>query len=378
MDHRSMPVPQAPSHLSRLLDYLESDPANLALLADAASAAVAAGEHGCALDLIERCSAQTPLSPALLNLRALALMGAGRLEEAASTLENVRAGGGDTAVVRFNQAWALAMAGDPEAALGLLDEETVAAGSRGAALKVNLLHRLERPEEALEWGAEQAERHPEDQALMGALASAALDAERVDLARDYAQRAGGSHDGMTTLGLLLLDDEQLGEAEGLFDRVLAGDAGNARALLGKGLGLMAEGRIEQATAPLDAAAERFGDHLGSWVAAGWAHYLRGDLAASRARFETALAIDDTFAETQGGLAVLDLAQGDAEGARRRAELALRLDRTCFAGALAKSMLLERDGKAAAAAKVRDAAMNFPIGTGGRTIARSLSARRQNS
>ena len=119
---------------------------------------------------------------------------------------------------------------------------------------------------------------------------------------------------------------------------------------------------------------RFGDHLGSWVAAGWVYYVKGDLATSRARFETALALDDTFAETQGALAVLDLLDDDLESARRRTEIALRLDRNCFAGALAKSMLLEREGKGKAAQKVRDAAMNFPIGPGGRTIAKSLAAR----
>ena len=37
------------------------------------------------------------------------------------------------------------------------------------------------------------------------------------------------------------------------------------------------------------------------------------------------------------------------------------------------MLLEREGKGKAAQKVRDAALNFPIGPGGRTIAKSLAA-----
>ena len=70
----------------------------------------------------------------------------------------------------------------------------------------------------------------------------------------------------------------------------------------------------------------------------------GRLAASRARFETALALDDAFAETQGALAVLDLLGDDLEGARRRTEIALgstatvsraRLPRACCSSAKAR-------------------------------------------
>ena len=41
--------------------------------------------------------------------------------------------------------------------------------------------------------------------------------------------------------MLLLDEDRADKSAALFDRVLAGDAGNARALLGKGLGLLARG-----------------------------------------------------------------------------------------------------------------------------------------
>jgi tetratricopeptide (TPR) repeat protein len=363
------------SRFSRLLGFLEEDPDNLRLIADAASAAMEEGDPGGALALLERHASLAPLPPTQLNLKGIAALADRRFEQAVAALTALREAGEDAPAIRFNLAWALTMAGGHEAALALLDDEVVAAGPRGASLKVGLLHHLGRPEDALEAGIALAEVYPADQSLMGALALAAMDADRADLARLYAGRAGTNHDGQTTLGLLLLDDGRTGESETIFDRVLAGDAGNARALLGKGLALLDRGDPASAGAWIDRAAERFGDHLGSWVAAGWVHYIRGDLETSRARLETALALDDSFAETHGGLAVLDLAQGDVEGARRRADIALRLDRNCFAGALAKSLLLERDGKEKAARKVREAALNFPIGAGGRTIAAALGSRR---
>lgn len=363
------------SRLRQLLGFLDHDPDNPHLLADAAAAALDEADPALALALIDRYAERAPLPPAMLNLKGVAAMGEGRFEDAAAAFAALREAGEDSPVLRFNQAWALTMAKDHEAALPLLDDDAVAAGPRGAALKVQLLHHLERLDEALECGARWAETYPDDQSLMGALASAALDAEQADLARLYAERAGSNHDGLATMGLLLLDDNRLDESAALFERVLAADAGNPRALLGDGLGRLARGDTAGAAGRLDAAAARFEDHLGSWIAAGWAHYVEGDLAASRARFETALALDDTFAETHGALAVLDLAGGDPEGARRRTEIALRLDRNCFGAALARSLLLESEGKAKAAQKVREAALNFPIGAAGRTIARSLAERR---
>jgi tetratricopeptide (TPR) repeat protein len=361
------------SRLRQLLGFLDRDPDNPHLLGDAAAAAVDEGDPAQAGALIDRYAALAPLPPAMLNLKAVAAMGAGRFEAAASAFAALRDGGADTPALRFNLAWALAMAKDYAAALPLLDDEAIGAGPRAAALKVQLLHHLERLDEALEQGAALAEAYPDDPSLMGALASAALDAEQVDLARLYAGRAGANHDGLATMGLLLLDDGRGDEAAALFERILAADAGNPRALLGDGLGRLARGDLA-AAGRLDEAAARFEDHLGSWIAAGWAHYVQGDLAASRTRFETALALDDSFAETHGALAVLDLAAGDRESARRRVEVALRLDRDCFGAALAKSLLLEGEGKAKAAQKVREAALNFPLGPAGRTIARSLAAR----
>lgn len=362
------------SRLNRLLAYLEHDPANLSLIRDAAEAAVAEGDEAALLDLCARHAALAPLPPEMLNLRGLAALRSGRFDAAAADFAALRAEGGDMPALRLNLAWTLTMAGDYAAALPLVDAEVIALGPSGAGLKVRLLHHLDRPEEAMEEGAALAALYPEDHVLMGTLANAALDADRPDLARHYAARAGGHHDGLSTMGLLLLDEDRIGESAALFDRILAADAGNPRALLGKGLERLAVGETAEAGRWLDRAAERFGDHLGTWIAAGWAYYVHGDLVTARVRFETALAIDDSFAETHGGLAVLDIAEGRIEEGRRRAEVALRLDRAGFGAALATMLLLEHDGKPELAERVREAAFNVPVGVGGKTLGQALAAR----
>ena len=362
------------SRKDKLLGYLEHDPENLQLIRDAAEAAVAEGDDEAAQSLFERHEALSPLAPDLLNLRGLAAMRAGRFKEAAAAFSNLRDAGEEAPAIRLNLAWALTMTGDYAAALPLIDEEVVDLGPSGAGLKIRLLHHLGRLEEAMDEGADFAERYPNDNVLMGTLANAALDADRADLARAYAERAGTHHDGLTTMGLLLLDEDRVSESAALFDRILAADAANPRALLGKGLERLAVGDAPEAAGWLDRAAERFADHLGTWVAAGWTYYIQGDLKSARERFERALALDDTFAETQGGLAVLDIAEGKIEEGRRRTEVALRLDRNSFGAALATVMLLESDGKPELAERVREAAFNVPVGVGGKTLAQAIAAR----
>lgn len=364
------------SRTSRLLAYLEHDPANLQLLRDAAEAALTEGDDDAASALFARYEAIEPVPPELLNLRGVAALQAARFDEAAAAFAGLREAGQDVPAVRLNLAWALTMKGDYEAALPLVDEEVLALGPSGAGLRIRLLHHLGRLEEAMEEGAAFAEVYSDDQVLMGTLANAALDADRPELARTYAERAGTHHDGLTTMGLLLLDDDRITESAALFDRILAADANNPRALLGKGLERLAAGDIFDAAGWLDRSAERFGDHLGTWVAAAWAHYIQGDLQTARTRFETALALDDSFAETHGGLAVIDIAEGRIEEGRRHAEVALRLDRASFGAALATVMLLQHDGKPEMAERVREVAFNVPVGVGGKTLAQALARRLQ--
>ena len=60
-------------------------------------------------------------------------------------------------------------------------------------------------------------------------------------------------------------------------------------------------------------------------------FRRGRPRDRRARFETALAIDPTFAESQGSLAVIDILDGNVAARSERATVALRLDRAMLLG-----------------------------------------------
>ncbi len=359
------------TRLARLRGYLEQDPQNLALLADAATAALDENALDEAAELLARHAALADLPPGLANTAGIVAMRRGERDAARAAFEGLRAAGHDHPSVRFNLAWLNALDGRFGEVGELLDDEVLAAVPRAAALKVQALHHIAEPEDALALGQLLLEAHPQDDALLGAVSVAAMDADDYALAASLAGRAQGGADALTTQGLVALNEDDPQAALALFQRALSEAPEAPRAWLGMGLGLLAQGNADAAAPALEKGAAIWGDHLGSWIAAGWAQFVRRDMAAARRNFETALAHDDNFAESHGALAVLDIADGDLEGARRRTEIALRLDKECFGGMLARVLLLEADGKPELAQRIVERAMQLPAGVEGKTLAQAM-------
>lgn len=362
----------APSRLDRLLPLLDADPSNLALLADAAETALAEQRPDTAAELLERYAAIAPLPPRETNLAGLAALQTKRYDRAAALFGELVESGVDDPAVRFNLAWACAMDKQFDRALELLDDDLARALPQAAMLQVQLLHDRGEFDDAAARARDYVEIHPSYAPLMAAVSVLALDVEDAELAAACAAKGGEHPDALTTLGTLALGDERATEALDLFDRALDRNSQVPRAWVGRGLARLLTGQSPDAAADIDRGAEMFGDHLGSWIAAGWAHFVNKDLASARARFETALELDDTFAETHGSLAVLDLLEGNVEGAREKSEIALRLDRQCYSAALARSLLAAGAGDEATARRIYEAAVNAPIDDSGRTIGQALA------
>lgn len=362
----------APSRFDRLSSYLEADPGNLALLADAAHAAFAEDRFDEAEAVLTRYEAIAPLNPAERHLAGLVAMRQLDWPRAAERFETLMAEGADAPAVRFNLAWSLAMDKRFAEALPLLDEATSAELPQAAELEVSLLHQLADFERAEERARALIVVHPDHRGLNAAVSTLAMDIEDVELAMATAKKAGDHPAALVTLGTLVLGEEDPQQAAEIFDAALQRDPRSPRALVGRGLARLLAGDQLQAAQEIDRGAEGFGDHLGSWIAAGWAYVVAGDRAAGRARFEKAIAIDDTFGEAQGSLAVMELLDGDIEGARRRTEVALRLDRKSFSGALASMLLAAGEGDKQRAQRIFDMALNAPVGVDGKTLAQSIA------
>ncbi|MFC4291053.1 tetratricopeptide repeat protein [Sphingorhabdus arenilitoris] len=362
---------EAALHFAQLLGFLELDPENIPLLKDAIAAALSVSDFDNFDLLLSRHNKLAEPTNPIRNLEGIAALRRQRFDEAISIFERLRSDGEDVPAVRFNLAWIAALQMRHEDVLSLTDEAVIAGIPRAAALRVQALHHLGQFDEALAAGQKMAEIHPHDNYLLGAMSVAAMDVDDYELAKYYASKATGGSDALTTQGLVSLYENGALEANGLFDRALAEHPDAPRAWLGKGLCFLAEGDVDAAIPCLQKGAEIFEDHLGSWIALGWTHFIRKDLAEARKSFDIALSHDDNFAETHGGLAVLDVAEGHLDSAKRRAEIAIRLDRQCFGGMLANVMLAEARGNPELAKKIADRAMNTSMGVDGKTLAEAM-------
>src|SRR6185312_8691992 len=118
------------SRLSRLLGFLEADPGNLALLADAAQAALDEGAPAETRRLLELHAAQAPLPPALRDLAGLAALSAQDFEAAREAFEALLELEPADPGLRFNLAWSRAMMRDFAGADALIDNAVIAAAPR--------------------------------------------------------------------------------------------------------------------------------------------------------------------------------------------------------------------------------------------------------
>lgn len=355
--------------LEQLLGYLKVDPENSNLLIDTIETALSAEKYETAEQLVGQLGAIRPGSFETGYFAASLAMARRDFKTAASWLEPLVANGAP-ANARFNLAWSKAMLGEKPQALELLDAETTGQIASAAMLRTQLLHEAGEFDAALEFGKSALVLHPDDAGLNAALATLALDLEDSDLAQACASRSGDHPEGIAAAGMLEMQSGNSDAALASFERSIGIREHNPRAWVGRGLVKMLRQEPEAAARDIDRGAQQFGDHIGSWIAAGWAHYLAGDIAAAQQRFERAFAIDPNFAESHGSLAVIDAANGDHVSAQRRMATALRLDRQCFSAVLAKIML--EAGSAEEARALIEKAFNTPLNSAGMTVASFMS------
>lgn len=365
-----IPVSSGQSHLERLLNFLTHDPHNKNLLVEAAEAAIDVHDLDTARILLDRLDPADAGEERAANLAGLVALRQGRGEDAirifASLLKVERRSG-----ARLNLAWAHLLMRDYESVLATFEDASPASDPVATRLQIEALHHLGRLDEALALGEQAAEGEICDAGLFGMLSNVALDAGDTECARTYAMLATDQPDGMSTLGMLALSENNKVAAATLFERTLATQPTHARATIGRGLVLIGSDP-NTAAAELERGAVLFGTHLGSWIAAGWGYAIAGDVAGARRNFERARALDDTFSEVHGGLAVLAILEGDLDSAREQMRVALRLDGQSLGGRLAQMMLLEQAGKPDAAAAILRKAFEGPLGPNGQTLQQALA------
>lgn len=115
------------------------------------------------------------------------------------------------------------------------------------------------------------------------------------------------------------------EALRLFEEVLADDADNERALMGRCLALGRLGRAEEGLPIVEALLRDNPRHARAYNIRASLHEYRGDLERARADFERSIVLEPDGSEHHYNFACFWAARGDAEQCRKHLAEALRLD-----------------------------------------------------
>lgn len=359
----------AQAYLCNNPDLLE----NKRLISRTARDAHQSGDHEVCDILLAHYETQCPLSTELMTLRGRSLMAQGRLDEAVHALEMAAANGRDSQV-GYQLARAHARLGCHEQVVVLIDDKTMRDVPEAVVLKMRALHRLGRPDDAIELGMRSQLHATLQKEICGLLANLLIDAGRCSDARPFVERAHGTADGCTASGLLALDILDRQSALALFRQAVSLDPHSGRAWLGEGLCLLDGGNHTAAAPCFDQATALLERHVDAWAVAAWVHLLNQGLSQARTRFERACHVDSGFAEAHGGLAIVCLYEDRIDDAEIHAAQALQLSRACLSGLLAHSLLLAKAGDFSAAQRVRESISCHPLGRDGSSIARELARR----
>lgn len=161
------------------------------------------------------------------------------------------------------------------------------------------------------------------------------------------------HEAAIVAGTVALWERRVDVSQEIFQHVLTQHPRSGRALLGLGQSWMLRGDVAAARVTLERAAVELANHLGTWHALAWCQLLEGDLAGAKRSFDSAFAVDRTFGETHGGLALVHALCGERKEAEESIKRAVRLAPDGSSARYAQSVLLLDDGQPAAAEKIID-------------------------
>jgi tetratricopeptide (TPR) repeat protein len=348
----------AAARLMRLERYLQEDPANAALLADACDAAIEAGEHAHALVHLAA-AAGLGLDPQAWTFRRARLCIAQRdLERAGELLESLRAAMGQHPVLAHDLAYVAFLQDDFSRCRELL-QPWLDDGTPGGAMPADELealqvlclratHRLGLVQEGWTWARDRAAEGKLLPAAQGVASLLAIDADDFGAASALADTALDSHplqgEALVARATVALAQRETSLAGKLLARALEGNADDGRTWSTLGFASLQAQDLERAETQFERALRTMTAHIGTWHALGWTRLLRQDLAGALRAFQEALALDHNFAESHGALGLVLGLRGDGAQAEHHLAVADRLDPQNVTGRYARALLKGEAGE----------------------------------
>ena len=341
----------------QLQQYLQHDPHNAHLLGELATLHLQLGEFNRALELINQALDSAPQDTTLQFDKATIAMAAGFPEEAVAIYELLQSQGVDSAILRFNYAYACLYLRQYARARKLL--ESVPGDDpqlpEYQLLYARVLHRLGDLEPALALLHTYVGQHPENAQAAGELALLAVDNSHNADGEKWARQAlilnPNQLEALIALGTMAFEQDQETEARLYYDKAVSAAPRSGRALSGLGLVEMMSDNVKGAKDCFTKAVKTMPDHIGTWHALGWCQLLGDDMEGARVSFNRSMELNHNFSETHGALAVIDIFEGRLPPAESKIKKSLRLDPANFSGLFAQSLLAQSQGDMQTARKI---------------------------
>lgn len=317
--------------LQRLDGFIEGDPDNVNLLADAADCALRLGDLPSARTRLQRALELAPgQGPLLLQLSSVAIAEY-NFDDSVAITSALIGDGIDDAAVLFNHAFALVHLQRYDEALPVLQRlaQQAEVSPWVPRLTIRSLHALGDLDEAIALAAAHLASHPDDADVAGMLALLCFDNEDMAAARRHAAHALASQpnnlDALIAAGMVALADEEVERGQDLLQRAVTVQPRSGRAWVGLALAELMGFDLPAAERLMQQALRHMSSHIGSWHLLGWVQLLQQKVDEAEASFRSAYELDDTFGESHGALAAIAATRGQWAEAERLAEVARRLD-----------------------------------------------------
>lgn len=341
------------ARLERLEAYLREDPSNPGLLTEAFGAALQCAQWERAAFHLRHAQALQPGNLAWSLREGDLLLAQGQYQLATELLDALLSLDGTprefTDAVLHNLAWIAFQDGRyqdcADRLTPRLQDLDHPASAALASLWLRALHHAGQLDQAVTWAAAADARQQLPAAAAGVASLAALDADQLERAGQWAARAleqatpdDRPIEALVTQSSLALARQDAAQARTQARAALQISPRDGRAWSAHAMADLLAGDLPTAVAHFDNALVTMPGHIGTWHGKAWAQLLSSDLQGAQRSFTSALDLDRNFAESHGGLAVALALQGRTEEAQQHIERALRLDAFNLSGRYAQAIL----------------------------------------
>ncbi|MFZ6747085.1 hypothetical protein ACO0LC_28025 [Undibacterium sp. JH2W] len=337
------------ARVTRLENYLQSDPENQNLLLDAFTTALHAALFEKAEQFLKIALSIGVDAPAWQFRCTNLYIAQRRYAEAEAILQELQQDQGKHLAISHNLAFIRFQQADYVAALAVLDTVIDIEASTAVedvsdlqVLRLRCMHRLLQLDEAVAFALHQEKVQRLSAQAAGVASLIAVDAGQLDLAANWARLALAVEpeqvEALVANATVALSQRNTEASRHFLLRALTKNPVDGRILSLLGFTEMYDFKIEQALPYLQGAVVHMPDHIGTHLGLGWLYFIQKDLESARIEFETALALDRNFSESHGAIAVIAATQNDVEKARLHIELALRLDKANLSAPYAQAIL----------------------------------------